>query len=100
MDTPHRPAAGIRGAIAEELVQAHSHLQEANRKLTEAQAQLMQNEKMASLGQWVAGIAHEINNPLAFVVNNLFVVENGLDGLRPEIESHLTEPSLGKLRKA
>ena len=55
---------------------------------------------MASLGQLVAGIAHEINNPLAFVVNNLFIVESGLDGLGPEMEPHLSEPSLQKLRKA
>lgn len=95
-----REAAELRASMAEELVQANHDLQEANRKLKDTHAHLIQNEKMASLGQLVAGIAHEINNPLAFVVNNLFIVENGLDGLRPEIESHLTEPSLGKLRKA
>jgi len=61
---------------------------------------LVQNEKMASLGQLVAGIAHEINNPLAFVVNNLFIVESGLDSLGPEIEPHLSEPSRVKMRKA
>ena len=86
--------------MAEKLVQANHDLQEANRKLKETQAQLIQNEKMASLGQLVAGIAHEINNPLAFVVNNLFIVESGLDGLAPEMEPHLSEPSLKKLRKA
>jgi two-component system, NtrC family, sensor kinase len=95
-----REAAELRASMAEELVQANYDLQEANRKLKDTQAHLIQNEKMASLGQLVAGIAHEINNPLAFVVNNLFIVESGLDGLRPEFESHLTEPSLGKLRKA
>ena len=47
-----------------------------------------------------AGIAHEINNTLAFVVNNLFIVENGLDGLGREMEHHLPEPSRSKLRKA
>jgi two-component system NtrC family sensor kinase len=60
---------------------------------------LIQNEKMASLGQLVAGIAHEINNPLAFVMNNLFIAESGLVALAPEIEPHLTERLLTKLRK-
>jgi len=95
-----RQIVEARAAMAEELVQANHDLQEANRKLNETQTQLIQNEKMASLGQLVAGIAHEINNPLAFVVNNLFIVENGLDSLVPEIEPHLSEPSLMKLRKA
>ncbi len=94
-----REAAEIRAAMAEKLVQANKDLQEANRKLKETQAQLIQNEKMASLGQLVAGIAHEINNPLAFVVNNLFVVESGVASLVPEIEPYLSEPLLKRLRK-
>ena len=94
-----REAAEIRAAMAEKLVQANKDLQEANRKLKETQAQLIQNEKMASLGQLVAGIAHEINNPLAFVVNNLFVVESGVASLFPEIEPHLGEAFRKKLRK-
>jgi two-component system NtrC family sensor kinase len=99
-DRAEREISETRFAMAEKLVQANHDLQEANRKLKETQAQLIQNEKMASLGQLVAGIAHEINNPLAFVVNNLFIVESGLDGLAPELEPHLSEPSLAKLRKA
>ena len=94
-----RQAAEVRAAMAEELIQANQDLQEANRKLKDTQAQLIQNEKMASLGQLVAGIAHEINNPLAFVLNNLFIVESGLDGLGPEVEPHLSELSLIKFRK-
>jgi two-component system NtrC family sensor kinase len=100
LDRAAREISDTRLAMAEKLVQANHDLQEANRKLKETQAQLIQNEKMASLGQLVAGIAHEINNPLAFVVNNLFIVESGLDSLGPETERCLSEPSLLKLRKA
>ena len=78
---------------------AKTNQEDANRRLNETHAQLIQNEKMASLGQLVAGIAHDINNPLAFVLNNLFLVETGLDALGPEIEPHLSEHSLSKLRK-
>jgi two-component system NtrC family sensor kinase len=93
-----KEAAEARGAVAVELARFNLELQESTRKLKETQAQLIQNEKMASLGQLVAGIAHEINNPLAFVMNNLFIVEGGLDGL--ELEPALPEPALLKLRKA
>jgi two-component system, NtrC family, sensor kinase len=59
----------------------NTSLKETNRRLRETQAHLVQSEKMASLGQLVAGIAHEVNNPLAFVINNLFLAQEGLDRL-------------------
>ena len=51
---------------------------QAHEALKQAQSLLVQNEKLASLGQLVAGVAHEINNPLAFVSNNVAVLERDL----------------------
>lgn len=44
---------------------------ELNRRLEEAHNQLLQSEKMASIGQLAAGVAHELNNPISFVYSNL-----------------------------
>jgi len=46
-------------------------LQDALHDLKQTQAQLVQSEKMSSLGQLMAGIAHEINNPISFIAGNL-----------------------------
>jgi two-component system NtrC family sensor kinase len=94
-----REVAETRAAMADELVRANRDLQELNRKLKDAQTQLIRNEKLASLGQLVAGIAHEINNPMAFVLNNFFIVETGLDALLPEIRLTLASPSFAHLQK-
>ncbi|WP_165221328.1 sensor histidine kinase [Aquisphaera insulae] len=59
---------------------AHSEHQ-AHEALKQAQSRLVQTEKLASLGQLVAGVAHEINNPLSFVSNNVAVLERDLGDL-------------------
>jgi signal transduction histidine kinase len=46
------------------------------KQLQEAQAQLLQSEKMASIGQLAAGIAHEINNPIGFINSNMGSLKN------------------------
>ncbi len=76
-------------------IQAEREMTEALKK---AQAQLVQQEKLAGLGQMVAGIAHEINNPLSFVGNNIAVLQRDLVAIRsllaryraaePELEKH------------
>ncbi len=51
---------------------------EAHQALKSAQSRMVETEKLASLGQLVAGVAHEINNPLAFVSNNVAVLERDI----------------------
>jgi signal transduction histidine kinase len=89
----------VRVRAGERVVQLEHTLAEQNRALREAQAALVQTEKLASLGQLAAGIAHEINNPVAYVTNNLAVLRrdvtaalavldryrSGRDSLKPDL---------------
>ena len=59
-----------------ELQEKTGQLESTLNKLQRTQAQLIQTEKMSSLGQMVAGIAHEINNPISFIYGNIKPVEN------------------------
>jgi two-component system NtrC family sensor kinase len=70
-------------AANETLLQEKEHQAGLIRRLEEAQNQLLQSERMASIGQLAAGVAHEINNPVGFVNSNLGSLERYvLDMLR------------------
>ncbi len=95
-----KDAAEARAALAEGLARANRDLESANAKLCETQVHLIQSEKMASLGQLVAGIAHEINNPLSFALSNVFSVEGWLSSVLNAAGSALPPDQAGKLEKA
>jgi two-component system, NtrC family, sensor kinase len=73
---------------ADELARAVASERQAHRELREAQAQLVQAEKLAALGQMVAGVAHEVNNPLAFVINNTEVLRRDLAAVREALRRY------------
>ncbi len=60
------------------LTAANERLRQINLELKETQAQLVHSEKLAALGTLTAGMAHEINNPLAFAVNNLAILQRDI----------------------
>jgi len=71
------------------------------RELRDTQAQLVQSEKMRSLGQLVAGVAHELNNPIGFVHANLQLLDEYVEklmrpGLDPESRERVRD-AIGKL---
>src|SRR5262245_16217361 len=68
----------VRVRAGERIVHLEHTLAEQNRALREAQAALVQSEKLASLGRLAAGVAHEINNPVAYVTNNLVVLRRDM----------------------
>jgi len=59
-----------------------AELNKAIENLKQAQSQLVESEKMASLGQLTAGIAHEINNPINFVSSNVFPLKQDIEDLK------------------
>jgi signal transduction histidine kinase len=81
--------AALRQANAElekRVAERTADLSRALKQLKESEAQLVQTEKMSSLGQLVAGVAHEINTPLAYVKSNVSSIRDHMPELQRAIE--------------
>ncbi|MGH7313225.1 MAG: ATP-binding protein [Candidatus Rokuibacteriota bacterium] len=72
----------------EQVRAANEELHAAYRNLQTTQMQLIQREKMASVGQLVAGVAHELNNPIGFVSSNVTTLEDFVARLRKIVEAY------------
>ncbi len=65
----------LTGRPVGELRRAYVALRQAHEELKRTQQQLVHSEKMASLGRLVAGVAHELNNPISFVLGNAYALQ-------------------------
>lgn len=83
--------ATANASLANRFKLANDQLESAYHELQTTQARLVQSAKMASLGELVAGVAHEINNPLAFVISHLETVQRSLAQVRGELATELSE---------
>ncbi|MDX1672397.1 MAG: GAF domain-containing protein, partial [Balneolaceae bacterium] len=84
--------------VAMQNAEAYQNLQAALTELKAAQEQLVQQEKLASLGQLTAGIAHEIKNPLNFVNNFSDVSIELIEEVQEELKDLNSSPSVAEAR--
>lgn len=94
--------AVITGRPVGELRRAYQSLHEAHDQLKRTQQQLLQSQKMASLGQLVAGVAHELNNPISFVLGNAYAMSRYTERIKQYLDSvhaGASRDSLLKLRE-
>jgi signal transduction histidine kinase len=78
----YREVQEARARLEERVLERTAELETTLAELRSTQAQLLQTEKLASLGQLVAGIAHEINNPVTFIVGNVDPIADELKTIR------------------
>ncbi len=104
----HQRTAAVEQANRQ-LLANNAELKQLNEQLESAQNQLLQSEKMASIGQLAAGVAHEINNPVGFVNSNLGTLGKYINSMFEVIDAYAaaeakiganTCPEVAQIKKA
>ncbi len=83
----HRVLNRSHTLLEERVKERTQELESAYDELTESQVQLVQAEKMSSLGQLVAGVVHEINTPLLYVMNNTEMTHESIVEVERDLET-------------
>lgn len=99
-----RELGAIYGDLDSKVKSRTEELENALGNLKNAQQQIIQQEKMASIGQLAAGVAHEINNPMSFVITNVNLLKDyftAMSGYLTQVEKNVSEKadSVQKLRQ-
>ncbi|MCB1916891.1 MAG: PAS domain-containing protein [Rhodocyclaceae bacterium] len=92
----------VTGRPVGELRRAYQALRQAHDDLKRTQQQLLQSEKMASLGRLVAGVAHELNNPISFILGNVHALRRYADRIErylAAVHDGSTPVALASLRR-
>ncbi|HEY9761063.1 MAG TPA: response regulator [Trichocoleus sp.] len=82
----HLQVRYLTQSLEAKVAERTAHLDKTLKDLKQAQLQLVRSEKMSSLGQLVAGVAHEINNPVNFIYGNLIPAQDYIQDLMGLIE--------------
>ncbi len=87
----------LNAELEQRVADRTSALEQASAELQQTHAHMLQQEKMASIGQLAAGVAHEINNPMGFIISNLNTLGKYADRLTGFIK--VQDDAIGKLHR-